>query len=265
MRDSDLQRSGFRISNQGFSSADGPLQYHQQGVAGGFVRADPDRFPGNCAISGFNRATEAELAKCPRVFDYTLGMGVRAGSAKGPTIGTAVFFSDHKVWLILRSILLEKEVEISKLKSLVQDKYGQPDAAGVLSASITFPRGTVMADFWDKSNKEDFNKAAKGTNQPKEQGETEARQQAGSSQVRQSRLGLGGGPPGPAGIRNDVARQAHMRKMAEDDRRAKAGPDAGQAGDSKADREPAWKPQAKDGEKGPKDKGDLKKSFDRAK
>ncbi len=103
-----------------------------------------------------------------------------------------------------------------------------------------------MADKWDRSIKDDFNKAAEG-----KQGKPAQRSDKGSEQVKNGRYGLQGGPPPPKGPGMATVRQQHREAMAKDHERTtgKGGPSTPTKGER---------------DKQTPQKGDLKKEFDRS-
>ena len=102
-----------------------------------------------------------------------------------------------------------------------------------------------MANKWDRSIQDDFNKSADGKQQ-----KSADRSGKGSEQVKNTRYGLHGGPPPPKGPGMAVARQQHREAMAKDHERATG----------KSNPTPA-KSQS---DEGIPQKGDLKKDFDRS-
>lgn len=72
-----------------------------------------------------------------------------------------------------------------------------------------------MTDKWDRSIKSDFNNASSGKQQ-----EPPDRSSKGSEQVKNTKLGLHGGPPPPKGPGMAAARQKHRQGMVKDHERA---------------------------------------------
>jgi hypothetical protein len=95
----------------------------------------------------------------------------------------------------------------------------QYSADGERTEIYSNSRGQAMADKdkWDSDQHvDDFNKAAKG-----EQKQAKARDDNGSEQVKNTKLGLQDGPPPPQGPGMDkLHRNRHREAMAKDNQRA---------------------------------------------